>query len=104
MQTTEGSALLGGTGPKVEHKGAGTSEELIAVELEAPTGCAIPSAKYKLTGSWTCELQEVGVEAVEHEETCTKRDPSDLYLFGSKATLVYNQKVKLVSGKKWSAV
>jgi hypothetical protein len=83
----------------VEFAGSGSFEELTKLIIGS---CAL-AGEYPVTGHWTCELHEAGVEAVEHEEVC-KAVNSRLKIGTETATFGYTDKVKLTSGKKWSAL
>jgi hypothetical protein len=66
------------------------------------TGCAL-EGKYPVEGKQTCELPKASENIVEHEVVC-KTTGSELTFGGSSATYEGNSKVKLESGKKWSAI
>jgi hypothetical protein len=87
---------------KINHRGtAGAGEEFFTFTMEG-SGCAFPGT-YTTTGYYLCELREAGVEAVEHEEVCKKTE-SHLKWGTEPAKIGYSEKIKLVSGKKWSLV
>lgn len=88
----------------IEFKGARSlrvPEELFGFWV---TAC-VDEFEYNMSGHWGCELHEAATEAVEHEVICKKGD-SLMYVDknAGRYSMLYKQKIKLVSGKKWSAV
>ena len=65
------------------------------------TGCSV-EGKYEVTGKQQCELPEATVAKAEHEVVCTPAG-SELKLKTAEAKFTSTEKVKLTSGKNWSA-
>lgn len=81
-----------------EFKSEAGQEKLGDLEIET---CALKGT-YAVTGVLTCSLPGIGVEGVEHEVACEPKG-SSLKIGGASASITSSEKVRLESGKRWSA-
>ena len=84
-----------------EFNGAGPHEELTILEIATGGGCAF-SGNFKITGYLRAQLPGMETEAVEHE-VVYKNSLSHMQLGSEAVYFKGTAKVKLASGKKWSA-
>ena len=91
---------LTGTGPEVEFEPTTPEGNFFEISITGAE-CAIKGT-YKVTGTQGCEIPKGEEELAEHENVCPMVK-SKLKMLGGAATFSTVEKMKLTSGKKWSA-